>query len=177
MISDFVKGSKKFDYPANIQKGITLHRLIDTFTDGHEATKEAQEVFRPAYRLYSGAVVDVIYDHFLANDTNEFSETSLLQFSLDTYSKLETNKQWLPERFAFMFPYMKDQNWLYHYRTRWGTQKSLEGLVKRAAYLTDSKAAFELFETHYQRLQGCYRHFWAAIKPFTQWQLEGLNKK
>jgi acyl carrier protein phosphodiesterase len=31
LISDFVKGKKKFDYPLLIQKGITLHRNIDTF--------------------------------------------------------------------------------------------------------------------------------------------------
>ena len=47
MISDFVKGKKKFDYPPGIQKGIMLHRAIDTFTDTHEATKLAKEVFRP----------------------------------------------------------------------------------------------------------------------------------
>lgn len=64
MISDFVKGKKKFDYPQGIQRGIMLHRMIDTFTDAHETTKEAKEVFRPHYRLYSGAFVDVVYDHF-----------------------------------------------------------------------------------------------------------------
>jgi len=68
LISDFVKGKKKFDYPPGIQKGIALHRAIDTFTDSHPATKEAKEVFRPHYRLYAGAFIDVAYDHFLAND-------------------------------------------------------------------------------------------------------------
>ena len=70
MISDFVKGKKKFDYPFRIQQGIMLHRLIDDFTDNHPATKEAKEFFRPDYRLYSGAFVDVVYDHFLAIDEN-----------------------------------------------------------------------------------------------------------
>ena len=73
MISDFVKGKKKFDYPSAIQKGIILHRFIDTFTDSHEATREAKEIFRPAYRLYSGAFTDVVYDHFLAVDEYEFA--------------------------------------------------------------------------------------------------------
>src|SRR4029077_7560850 len=55
MISDFVKGKRKFDYPSGIQKGIDLHRAIDQFTDQHSATKEAKEFFRPDYRLYAGA--------------------------------------------------------------------------------------------------------------------------
>ena len=42
MISDFVKGKKRFDFSENIQKGIMLHRNIDTFTDEHEVTKKAK---------------------------------------------------------------------------------------------------------------------------------------
>jgi acyl carrier protein phosphodiesterase len=176
MISDFVKGKKKFEYPAAIQKGIMLHRQIDTFTDQHEATKAAKEIFRPAYRLYSGAFTDVVYDHFLACDENEFSKDSLHEFSQLTYSSLDKYQEWMPDRFAVMFPYMKQYNWLFNYHTCWGTEKSLGGVVRRAQYLTESATAFRLFEQHYQLLQDCYRHFWAAIKPFAQKEFEELQK-
>ncbi len=166
MISDFVKGKKKLDYPLAIQKGITLHRAIDQYTDTHEATREAKQVFRPAYRLYSGAVVDVIYDHFLAADDSEFTEDSLHRFSQGVYETLYEHQEQLPERFAGMFPYMKEQNWLFHYRSRWGAGKSLGGLVRRSLHLTESETAFRLFETHYQLLADCYRHFWNEVKPF-----------
>jgi acyl carrier protein phosphodiesterase len=175
LISDFVKGKKKFDYPAVIQQGITLHRMIDSFTDEHEATKEAKEIFRPHYRLYSGAFVDVLYDHFLATDENEFTENSLLDFSTSVYASLDKYPQWLPDRFAAMFPYMKSQNWLYNYRTLPGTGKSLEGVVRRAAYLTESQTAFRLFETHYQPLQDCYRQFWKDARPFIKKQFDTLT--
>jgi acyl carrier protein phosphodiesterase len=171
MISDFIKGKKKFNYPIRIQKGIQLHRAIDTFTDGHPATKKAKEVFRPHYRLYSGAFVDVVYDHFLATDENEFTEESLLDFSRHVYTVLENNSEWFPPQFAMMFPYMKEHNWLYNYRTRWGTEKSLGGVVRRSAYLTESKTAFALFEQHYQLLQDCYRQFWASARAFAQSEL------
>jgi acyl carrier protein phosphodiesterase len=72
MISDFVKGKKRFDYSEPVQKGITLHRAIDTFTDEHEATKEAKKFFKPVVGLYAGAFMDIVYDHFLATDENEF---------------------------------------------------------------------------------------------------------
>jgi acyl carrier protein phosphodiesterase len=54
MISDFVKGKKKFDFPLDIQKGITLHRMIDTYTDSHPSTKAAMRLFRPAAGAYAG---------------------------------------------------------------------------------------------------------------------------
>ncbi|HYM95375.1 MAG TPA: ACP phosphodiesterase [Chitinophagaceae bacterium] len=174
LISDFVKGKKKFDYPINIQKGITLHRDIDAFTDVHAATKEAKKVFQPHYRLYSGAFVDVVYDHFLACDTKEFSGDLLLKFSNEVYSILEKYLHEFPDGFANMFPYMKRYNWLLNYRTQAGVEKSFWGIVHRAAYLAESDTAYRLFKDNYQLLQDCYRPFWKEIKPYAKDQFIAL---
>jgi len=174
LISDFVKGKKKFDYPNKILQGITLHRIIDTFTDEHEATKKAKEYFRNDYRLYSGAFIDVAYDHFLATDETEFTETSLFDFSQSAYASLEKHIQWLPPPFALMFPYMKTQNWLFNYRTLTGTKRSFGGIVRRSAYLAESDTAAALLEKHYQPLQYLYRQFWQDVKPFAKRQFELL---
>lgn len=166
LISDFVKGKKKWNYPPGVQSGIDLHRSIDAFTDTHSATKEAKMVFHSAYRLYSGAFVDIVYDHFLATDEQEFSETSLLEFSTRVYDTLEKNISVVPDSFAGMFLFMKKQNWLFHYRTIPGIEKSFGGLVRRAAYISESETACRLFESHYQLLRDCYRQFWKELKPF-----------
>ena len=166
LISDFVKGKRKFDYEDGIQKGISLHRSIDTFTDTHEATKIAKEIFRPCYRLYSGAFVDVVYDHFLATDVSEFNEESLKEFSENVYKTLGRHIDELPDRFARMFPYMKSQNWLFNYRTRRGTESSFGGVVKRARYLEESETAASLFEEHYDALKQCYVAFFPDVKSF-----------
>jgi acyl carrier protein phosphodiesterase len=175
LISDFVKGKKKFDYPAGIQKGIALHRAIDTFTDSHEVIREAKTVFRPAYRLYSGAFVDVVYDHFLATDENEFPGDSLFAFSQQVYAMTDRYQPLLPVYFLQLFPYMKSQNWLFNYRSPEGTARSLEGVVRRAAYLSESKTAYRLFEQHYQLLQQLYRQFWKELKPFARRHYEELT--
>ena len=153
MISDFVKGKKKFEYPPAIQDGINLHRMIDQFTDTHEATAEAKKIFRPHYRLYAGAFVDVVYDHFLAIDEQEFTGDSLYDFSETVYDTLRSRITWFPEPFALFFPFMQQQNWLFHYRNRWGIEKSMGGLVRRAAYLSEHETGFRLFEQHFQLLQ------------------------
>lgn len=177
LISDFVKGKNKFNYPEGIQKGIALHRAIDTFTDGHEATKLAKNVFRPAYRLYSGAFIDVIYDHFLATDPNEFSEETLESFSKSVYNVLDNHINYLPDRFARMFPYMKLQNWLFNYHTRWGTEASFGGLVRRARYITESETAASLFEEHYKSLHEYYRIFFPDLKSFAFKMFEDIVKQ
>ena len=167
MISDHVKGKKKYDYPEQIQQGIAVHREIDRFTDIHPATKEAKEMFRPAYRLYAGSLMDVIYDHFLALDENEFTDESLKAFTINTYAMLDQFTGHFPENFASMYPYMKAQNWLYNYRYRQGIEKSLAGVVRRAKYLEESDTAFVLFNEHYNKLKDLYELFFPELKSMT----------
>lgn len=176
LISDFIKGNKKFNYPENIQKGIALHRSIDTFTDAHEATKLARNIFRPQYRLYSGAFVDVVYDHFLATDPNEFPGKSLQDFSTKVYDTLEQYTNYFPDQFTRMFPYMKLQNWLYNYSTVRGTELSFKGLVRRAAYIDDSDTASALFQQHYHSLRDYYRAFFPDVKSFAFREYEASLK-
>jgi acyl carrier protein phosphodiesterase len=173
-ISDFVKGKQQFTYPSAIHKGIRLHRMIDEFTDTHAATKEAKEFFRKDYRLYSGAFVDVVYDHFLATDTNEFSsENDLFDFAQQTYRQLGTQQQYMPQQFGQMFFYMHTQNWLYGYRTINGIKQSFGGLVRRSKYLQESFIAAQILETHYEDLKEYYHLFWKEAKPFA---LQRLNE-
>lgn len=167
LISDFVKGKKKYDYPPVVQLGITLHRAIDQFTDEHPATQAAKKIFQPHYRLYSSAFVDVVYDHFLANDVNEFPGNSLQPFAQQVYNTLADHTHIFPEKFAGMFPYMKRYDWLSNYRERWGIQRSFEGLARRALHIKESDTAFALFEKHFDELEQCYRDFFPALKEFS----------
>ena len=175
LISDFVKGKKKFDYPVSIQAGISLHRSIDTFTDTHPVTRIAKSYFRADYGLYAGAITDVIYDHFLANDPLSFTQPTELQaFAQRAYEQVAAWEPFFPERFARLFPYMRGQNWLYHYRLKEGIYNSLAGLSRRANYMPEPVQACRLFDTHYGELEACYRDFFPSLKDFAFQTLEAL---
>lgn len=174
MISDFVKGSAKFSFSEDIQKGIALHRSIDEFTDNHSAIKEAKQIFRPAYRLYSSPIVDVLLDHYLANDETIFTEETLQQFSQTVYTSLEKNSFQLPPNFVGVLFYMKTQNWLFNYRSKPGIERSLKGLVRRASYLSESDTAFRLFLQHYDYLNECYAAFFKDVYSFARQRFEEL---
>jgi acyl carrier protein phosphodiesterase len=166
MISDFVKGKTKFNFPINIQKGINLHRIIDAFTDTHFATKQAKQVFKAAAGLYSGAFVDVVYDHFLARDEKEFSPETLENFAEKTYEILNSYTLLLPENFNSMLPFMRSGNWLLNYRFTEGIEKSFGGIFRRAKYLKYDIRIFHLFIENYDLLYSCYQQFFPAVKKF-----------
>ena len=168
MISDYVKGKKQFDYPTLIQNGIKLHRSIDDFTDNHAATFEIKKLFKPAYRLYAGAFTDVVYDYFLANDTDQFSSPEeLKKFTQNTYKLLQLQSEHFPEKFAKMFPYMQEQDWLYNYRLNEGMQKSFGGLARRAKYIEETDTAYQIFLEKKKHIQHWYEIFIPDVKFFT----------
>jgi len=176
IISDYIKGKKQYDYPLSIQKGIRLHRAIDTFTDSHEAVRQAKQYLKPAVGLYSGAFIDIAFDHYLALDILSFSSTKdLAVFAESTYQILETNQAYFPEKFEKIFPYMKENNWLYNYQFRWGIEKSFANIARRAVYLSSAEDCFKLWEENYESIHQLYKTFFPALKAYSFDCLNKLN--
>lgn len=174
MISDFVKGSSKNNFSKSVQNGIVLHRNIDEFTDQHPVIHKAKEIFKPFYRLYSSPIIDILFDHFLANDQKIFTDTSLKNFSTHVYSVLDACNEILPERFTLVFQFMKKENWLYGYRTRPSMERSLMGLARRSSYMVESDTAYKMFNEHYSFLNDCYYRFIPDVKQFTKQRIKEL---
>src|SRR5690606_1835552 len=147
-------------FPTKIQQGLLLHRSIDSFTDLHPAVSRAKIFFRATYELYAGPIVDIVFDHFLANDPKCFiSEKNLYDFSQQVYHCLEKNQDHFPDKFSKFFPYMKTQNWLYEYRTLKGIKQSLHGLHQRAQHMPEPEKAYEILVSHYYQLNQIYYEF------------------
>lgn len=177
MISDFVKGKSQYEYPPVIQAGIKLHRAIDSFTDQHPSSRIISNLFRPRYRLYSAAFTDIVYDHFIANDANLFESSSSLEvFTKNTYDALQDHRSYFPQKFAAMYPYMCEQNWLYNYQYDWGIQRSFQGLGRRAAYLPETEMAFEIYLNNKSSLQEQYNLFFPSVKKMAADTMRQLLK-
>lgn len=176
MISDFVKGKAQYTYPPNIQSGIKLHRLIDTFTDAHAITAEAKKYFKDVAGLYSGAFVDIVYDHFLANNKIYWQQVSLQNFVQNTYAILTEQENVLPQNFNSMMPYMLRDNWLYNYQFTWGIEKSFNGIVSRAKFLNDATSIYDAFIKNYDALENLSAQFLPDIKSYAFKQLNSLLK-
>ncbi len=176
MISDYVKGKKKFDYSQNIQQGIFLHRAIDNFTDQHPVIKEAKKLFVIPYRLYAGALIDVAMDHFLAIDKNKFEVYGdLFLFSESIYNTMQSHLEECPTLFQKIFPYMKRQNWLTNYGELDGIDMAFDGLVRRAEYLSDSSEAKKIFHANYNELKNYYEIFFVELETYSLEVIDNLS--
>lgn len=174
-LEDFVRNSERLDYPLEIQKGIVLHRAIDSFTDLHPEIHEAKKIFQPFVRLYSGAFVDVTMDYFLANDEKCFPRDTLLKHTQKVYEALEKNRIWLPENLKNALPRMKKDNWLLNYKQDWGIEFSLNHVKKKAKYLENDVDVFSIFRNNKDRLREHYEVFFPMLYDFCKNLIANLD--
>jgi acyl carrier protein phosphodiesterase len=120
-MADSIRGHDYNNYQPEIKKGILLHRSIDSFTDMHPIYRQSKHRLHEKYGHYSGVIMDIFYDHFLAKNWNKYSKEKLENYADNFYHLLKNNYDLLTEKAQGMLPYMIERNWLVSYA-------SIEGL-------------------------------------------------
>lgn len=168
MMGDFVKGRQKEAYPADVRRGIELHRAIDSYTDAHPVTAVARTIFRPVAGLYAGAFLDVSFDYFLANDEKIKAAVEWKSFAVNSYTVLMANESYLPKGFAKILPNMVKYDWLYNYRSLPSVEKSFNSVSRRAKYLPDNLDVQPVFLAAMPELQLYYEKFFPELEQFAR---------
>lgn len=146
-MADSIKGSKYSSYAPEIQKGILLHRQIDTATDAHPAFRQSTKRLHKNYGHYSGIIVDIFYDHFLAKNWADYSDIPLADYIESFYTLLRKNTDVLPQNIKKMAPVMMKGNWLLIYADLEGIDRVLGGMNRRTKNRSGmDKAGYELRE-------------------------------
>jgi len=177
-MADDIKGNKYLTLPPKIQQGVLLHRHIDSFTDQHPVVKKSTARLHNQYGHYSGVIVDIFYDHFLAKNWNQYHNIALLEYTLNFYSLLEANKDLLSNRILQMLPVMKKYNWLYSYRTISGIESILEQMNRfRTQNRSNMHLAVHELTKHYTDFETEFATFFNEIMISTKSKIEELNIK
>ena len=162
-IGDFVKGTSFSTFPEEIRKGIRLHRQIDSFTDQHEAMREARKRLWDGYRHYGGVITDLFNDHFLASSWDSYHHHSLPEFARKMYTLMQDNSHQLPDPARNMLPYMINGNWLVSYREIEGIDRALTGLSRRTRFESHMENAAAELESDYEFFRECFRVFFPDL--------------
>jgi acyl carrier protein phosphodiesterase len=180
-IADFVKGKAIESYSEGIQQGIRMHRLIDMFTDAHPLIETGKVALRPQFRKFSGVVMDVFGDHFLANDWSKYSTVPLHDFTTRMYQLLAENESLLPERSLMTLKYMSKQNWLFNYQHLEGIRRALTGLSNRSTFESSMETAHLELSRNYYFYQNIFDEYLPELIKFvdrdkkTEFKKVGLN--
>jgi len=173
-MADSVRGRDYLQFPEQIQKGVLLHRAIDTFTDTHPITRKSSKRLHSRYRHYSMVIVDIYYDHFLARNWDAYSDVTLEMFTDNFYTLLEDNLHLMPETVQQMTPYMITDNWLLSYRDLAGIHRVLKGLNRRTGLKSGMDQAVEELEDFYGEFEAEFTAFFDELIIFSRHKLATL---
>ncbi len=173
-IADSIRGKKYKNYPAQIQRGILLHRHIDTFTDAHPTVRQSTRRLHKNYSHYSGVIVDILYDHFLAKNWKTYSDIPLETFVDDFYHLLEDNFDILPLNVQRLLPHMIHDNWLVSYASIEGITKVLEGMNRRTQNRSKMNLAVVELQEFYDEFEAEFTSFFNELIEFSKQKLTEL---
>jgi acyl carrier protein phosphodiesterase len=176
MMADAVKGKKWANYTPEIGTGIRLHRRIDDFTDKHPLVRQSKALIREHYGLYSGVVIDLYFDHFLASDWASFSPIHLINFSRHVYWVLARHYSLLPPKVRRILPFMIAQNWLHSYASKVDLERIFYNMDRRTNFRSGMKNAVSVLEKHYPVLQENFSGFYPMLEQETNAFIAGIQR-
>ena len=165
-MADGIHGKNFESFPLPVQKGIILHRAIDTFTDAHPIFRQSTKRLHANYHHYSGIIVDIFYDHFLAKNWNSYSNEKLEEFTERFYESLKNNYTVLNDKTQKMMPYLIAQNWILSYQTIEGIEIILEKMDNRLHKKSDMKGSIAELRTYYSEFESEFTAFFEELENY-----------
>ena len=129
LLPDMVRGGRNGRVHPLIRSAITLHHRIDSFTDTHPVFARSRSHIGDNHRLFSGIIVDMIYDHFLAGDWRLYSGVPVGDFITYVHDVLGRHTHLMPEQMRPRVRRMIEQGWLRSYDT-------VDGIAARLAQMS-----------------------------------------
>ena len=170
-MADGIRGKQFLNYPLEVQKGIVLHRAIDTFTDAHPVFRQSTKKLHSRYHHYAGVIVDIFYDHFLAKNWVNYSDEDLGGYVAAFYQSLSDNTSILSEKTVMLMPYMIKQNWLVSYQTIEGIDKILTQMDSRTKNESKMRFASEELMEFYTEFEEDFTKFFEDLRAHVRQKL------
>ncbi len=168
LMGDFVKGRLDGRFPPGIERGISLHREIDSFAGQNRHFLRSKRRLDKLFGLYRGVLVDLFYDHFLAAHWEDYADVPFSLFISDAWQVLSDHKAFLPDRLQRIMPLMF-RDWLPSYRDIGGIAAVLHRIscfrLKRTNRLEEGA---EELSKHYEGLYGDFHSFFPELLAFSE---------
>lgn len=130
LMGDFVKGPIGEGYPPRLRSGIVLHRRIDSFAQNHALFRQSRQRIDPCFGHWRGVLVDMFYDHLLADEWNRWSPEPFHRYLARVRGVVEAHHAHLPETLTTLLPVIFE-TLLPSYGSQEGIGRALERMAAR----------------------------------------------
>jgi len=170
-MGDGIRGKDYKHYHPDIQIGVLLHRSIDSFTDFHPVFRQSKHRLTSKFNHFSGIIIDMFYDHFLAKNWSMYSDIPLATFTHQFYENLHVHYDELNDKTKRLIPYMTENDWLYNYQYIDYLEKILHQMDKRFSVPSNMDLSIEDLQKHYAEFEEEFTIFFAELSQFAKEKL------
>ena len=96
LLADVVRGAQRDAMSADFVRGAACHKAIDAFTDAHPVVKRSRARIGSEHRRFSGVLIDVFYDYYLARNWERYSPIALDVYTAAFYASAQAHVIELP---------------------------------------------------------------------------------
>ena len=164
---DYYKGPLRGDLPQGLERGVRLHRAVDTYTDQHPLVIALRREFPPELRRYAGILIDLCFDHYLCKHWARFSATPLQEFTWEVYHLLARHEATLSRGSRNMLARMVEHDILGLYQS-WDTVPASAARIgrrfRRSNPLLDVDGGLAGVR---DALERCFLAFYPQVQAFT----------
>ncbi len=164
-IADHLRGNDFSLYSEKVVQGIYLHRKIDAFTDAHPEFKKSKRLFYEGFEKYSGILIDIYFDYFLAKNFSNYHHENLHSFSEKVYQVYSEHQHILPKSSSNFLEYVIKNNIYTSYSKIEGIEKVLYHLSHRIKHPVQLDDSIKIFTKNEQELEANFSIFFKdAVK-------------
>ncbi|MSU76578.1 MAG: DUF479 domain-containing protein [Gemmataceae bacterium] len=176
LLADLVKGPDRRTMTASFTRGMRLHQAIDIFTDAHPVVHRSRARIYGDYRHFTGILVDVFYDHYLALDWDRYAAEPLDAFTARLYADIRAHPITLPADAQAAFNRMLEDDRLGSYRQIDGIAAALQRVSMRLAARTGKEFALEKAVSellaNFDALRNDFAEFFPALREHVErWKI------
>jgi acyl carrier protein phosphodiesterase len=168
LAGDFVKGTLGDRFTPEIRAGIMQHRKIDSYTDAHPHVGAFRRVIAAEHGHYARVIADMFIDHFLACRFDEFGGEPLEDFVARTFAQLDPHVATFPGMLRYVYPRMRDEEWLVSYRTIDGIHTALTNLSRRFSRQPRLAPSTHLLVDARQELERRFEQFFPDVIEYAR---------
>ena len=165
LLGDFVRGTEALQrYRPELQAGILLHRHVDGFTDSLPAVAALRNSCPKPFRRYAGIVIDLLFDHELAQGWNRYQRQSLKAFDAGVRELLWRHAELVPDRLARFMAYADRRGLFAAYREKEEILISLAGIGRRLSRPNPLHRVDEIWERIEPLAAACFDGVFAEVQ-------------
>ena len=164
LLPDFTKKIESQNFSEAVLDGVRLHRFIDQFTDAHPIVKESKKRVSPYRSRFSGILIDIFYDHFLAIHWQEYRQESLRTSTELFYKQLSQAEVKLPPRLSTAIARMPEIDLLYNYRTLEGIAHAVDRISQRIRFENTLQGGVIELEENFEMLESDFHLFFEDLQ-------------